>query len=244
MRIFCWWNKSDSPSKRIILVQGERRRTDQIADQMIRMRSPIWTFLARLILRPWSQSFNWLIWLKRLIWVFAASIRVTRLSVAGSKEAFNGLCELRKISSACSAYQHEALDLRILWCWLVYACVVPVTIGLLWFHTLKTNFNPLIPNGLFYLYLWVRPCLMERVSALASFFMIYYGNSYISCKQCRPWSDAAFCGVWSGSSLFVSIPGFYGNGFRDLFAWISPFTPLGTQSTAIIVRLRLPVTEA
>ena len=26
------------------------------------------------------------------------------------------------------------------------------------------------------------------------------------CKQWRPWSDAAFCGVWSGSALFASYP--------------------------------------
>ena len=25
----------------------------------------------------------------------------------------------------------------------------------------------------------------------------------MSCKQCRPWSDAAFYGVWSGSTLFA-----------------------------------------
>ena len=26
---------------------------------------------------------------------------------------------------------------------------------------------------------------------------------WFKCKQCRPWSDAAICGVWSGSSLFA-----------------------------------------
>ena len=25
-------------------------------------------------------------------------------------------------------------------------------------------------------------------------------------KQCKPWSDAAFCGVWSGSALFANVP--------------------------------------
>ena len=25
-------------------------------------------------------------------------------------------------------------------------------------------------------------------------------------KQCRPWSNAALCGVWSGSSLFANVP--------------------------------------
>ena len=26
------------------------------------------------------------------------------------------------------------------------------------------------------------------------------------CKQCRPWSETAFCGVWSWSSLFANVP--------------------------------------
>ena len=30
-----------------------------------------------------------------------------------------------------------------------------------------------------------------------------YRNSSTSCKQCRLWSDGAFCGVWSGSTLFA-----------------------------------------
>ena len=25
-------------------------------------------------------------------------------------------------------------------------------------------------------------------------------------KQCRPWSDALFCGVWSGTALFAKVP--------------------------------------
>ena len=25
-------------------------------------------------------------------------------------------------------------------------------------------------------------------------------------KQCRPWSDATLCGIWSGSSLFAKVP--------------------------------------
>ena len=29
-------------------------------------------------------------------------------------------------------------------------------------------------------------------------------NDWTICKQWRPWSDAAFCGVWSGSALFAS----------------------------------------
>ena len=30
-------------------------------------------------------------------------------------------------------------------------------------------------------------------------------NGYMSGKQCRPWSDAAFCGVLSGSTVFAQV---------------------------------------
>ena len=36
-----------------------------------------------------------------------------------------------------------------------------------------------------------------------------YKNGLTICKQLRPWSDATFCGVWSGSALFA-VP-FYGS---------------------------------
>ena len=31
-------------------------------------------------------------------------------------------------------------------------------------------------------------------------------NDWTICKEWRPWSDAAFCGVWSGAALFASYP--------------------------------------
>ena len=31
-------------------------------------------------------------------------------------------------------------------------------------------------------------------------------NGWTICKQWRPWPDAAFCGIWSGSALFASYP--------------------------------------
>ena len=35
---------------------------------------------------------------------------------------------------------------------------------------------------------------------------MFYRKSCIECKQCRPWSDAAFCSIWSGSALFANNP--------------------------------------
>ena len=40
-------------------------------------------------------------------------------------------------------------------------------------------------------------------------FIIHFKNRCTKCKQCRPWSDATFCGIWSGSTLFANVP-FYG----------------------------------
>ena len=34
----------------------------------------------------------------------------------------------------------------------------------------------------------------------------YRKNCWTICKQWKPWSDAAFCGVWSGSALFATFP--------------------------------------
>ena len=31
-------------------------------------------------------------------------------------------------------------------------------------------------------------------------------NDWTICKQWRPWSEAAFCGIWSGSPLFANYP--------------------------------------
>ena len=30
-----------------------------------------------------------------------------------------------------------------------------------------------------------------------------YRNCWMNCNQCRPWSDTAFCSIWSGSTLFA-----------------------------------------
>ena len=33
------------------------------------------------------------------------------------------------------------------------------------------------------------------------------GSCHLTCERmCKPWSDAAFCSVWSGSTLFASVP--------------------------------------
>ena len=38
------------------------------------------------------------------------------------------------------------------------------------------------------------------------FYFDFFKIEFPVSKQCRPWSDAAFCGVWSGSTLFAYVP--------------------------------------
>ena len=59
-------------------------------------------------------------------------------------------------------------------------------------------------NGL--LYSLVGQVNLQLKGCLVCFFCIiaYYRNSY-KCKPCRPWSDAALCGVWSGSTWFAHV---------------------------------------
>ena len=62
----------------------------------------------------------------------------------------------------------------------------------------------LTPSGLFY------NSLDQSVSSsrcLVSFYSKNFNrNSYIYCKQCRPWSEAAVCNILSGSTVFANYP--------------------------------------
>ena len=35
------------------------------------------------------------------------------------------------------------------------------------------------------------------------YYLMCLKYCWMGCKQCRPWSDATFCGIWSGSTLFA-----------------------------------------
>ena len=52
--------------------------------------------------------------------------------------------------------------------------------------------------------LWTGPFPIEEVVSYL-FITMYCRISSIECNQCKPWSDAAFCGVWSGSTLFTNV---------------------------------------
>ena len=66
--------------------------------------------------------------------------------------------------------------------------------------------KPIMPRGLFYLN-WTGPFPVKGVSGY--FYVIitmFYRHLCIQCKECRPWSDTPFCGVWSGPFLFANVP--------------------------------------
>ena len=80
-------------------------------------------------------------------------------------------------------------------------------------------FNPFIQNWLFCLISLDRS-ICNRRSARFFFLLFFfcccflwvffkkntliYRNSCLLCKQCKLWSDAVLCGIWSGSTLFVN----------------------------------------
>ena len=69
------------------------------------------------------------------------------------------------------------------------------------------SINPFTPNELFYLNSLDRSISSRRDVWVDFIITMFYRNSCILCKQCRLWSDAAFCGVWSGSTLLMSLLG-------------------------------------
>ena len=92
----------------------------------------------------------------------------------------------------------------------------------------RTNLIPFMQNRLFYLksldntsgvcfFFFFFFCLFVFLFFVVFFFLfffflfffittMFYINSYIQFKQCRPWCDAAFCGVWSRSTMFANAP--------------------------------------
>ena len=67
-----------------------------------------------------------------------------------------------------------------------------------------TSVYPFTPNWLFYLASSNRSNIMGV--RLIFIITMIYRNTWILYKQCRLWSGAAFCGVWSESTLFGKVP--------------------------------------
>ena len=70
-----------------------------------------------------------------------------------------------------------------------------------------TGNDVLMPSNLFYLSSLDRSISYISGECLVSVYCYHFcRNFWTYSKQCRPWSDAAFCGVWSGSSLLAIDP--------------------------------------
>ena len=81
----------------------------------------------------------------------------------------------------------------------------------------RTKFNPHLPNGFSHLY-QLDESIFHLRSVWCMFFIlfIFFIEIPVS-KQCRPWSDAAFCGIWSGSALFAYVPKMRRQAYMDKF---------------------------
>ena len=63
-------------------------------------------------------------------------------------------------------------------------------------------------NSLSHTIYWKSPISILGMSSY-EIYIFQEKNGYTICKQWRPWSDAAFCGIWAGSTLFTNYS-FYG----------------------------------
>ena len=67
------------------------------------------------------------------------------------------------------------------------------------------DFNPFMHNGISHCYQFDQCISISRVVGLY-FILIQILIEQSVSKQWIPWSDAAICGVWSGSALFAIYP--------------------------------------
>ena len=65
-------------------------------------------------------------------------------------------------------------------------------------------FYPFIPGGLFYLTRWTISISKWRDAWLILLSTSFIAIPLLNAKRCRHRSDAAFCSVWSGFTLFVN----------------------------------------
>ena len=84
------------------------------------------------------------------------------------------------------------------WTWSLIPCG-PATVN--W----NREINPFMPCRLFCLNFYNWSFFNIRDVWLVFIMTMFYRNSCILFKQCRPWSDAAFYGVWSGSTRFTNV---------------------------------------
>ena len=65
------------------------------------------------------------------------------------------------------------------------------------------SLHPYVPSGLFHPYHWEES--ISKLGCLVDIFFIFilFQIEIHVSKHCRSWSDATFCNVWSGPTLFA-----------------------------------------
>ena len=93
---------------------------------------------------------------------------------------------------------------------------------ILWYG-FKTCFNPFLTS---WLIIWMSPFVVLGVSSKCFHFLAFFTEIPAS-KQCRPWSDAAFCGVWTGSALFAHVA-------QNVYSKMSLLRPPNIKTTSLL----------
>ena len=103
-----------------------------------------------------------------------------------------------------------------------FSCIIP--------SLLDNRINPHLPNGLSEPYQLDESIFYLRGVWCTFFIFIIFLIEIPVSKPCRPWSDAAFCGIWSGSALFVYVPK---NGTPDLYGLTRKNNVIDTSNLGI-----------
>ena len=76
-----------------------------------------------------------------------------------------------------------------------------ITLEIIWIGKAKTTIYTQNIKEVFYLTKVYHK--ISQVHSTTCWF--FWKNCWMGGKQCRPWSDAAFCGIWSGTTLFAQV---------------------------------------
>ena len=136
----------------------------------------------------------------RLIWIFTGhtSLKGTAFDIVSQLYLWLLMCVCKTLCYQLHAFSYKMAKLRR---------HITYHNGPQYWDTLSTKHTcPKVWNSPFYyLLMCLKHCCM-------------YG------KQCSPWSDAAFCGIWSGPILFakVYLSQYLGLFFQKLIRWYTP----------------------
>ena len=113
------------------------------------------------------------------------------------------------VLSCAGSYSSYLSTLAVL-CQTPYSGVWDPSLGFPWkdqqIITVNCHFNPNMTNGTVHPYQLDESISEFRGVCCILSILISFSIEFPVSKQCRPWSDAVFCGIWSGSALFAYVP--------------------------------------